>query len=65
MERKRSDQTTFLSGEDTSHPADQGRSQACAYVHVSDNPYVLMKEAYGASRVHLNTFRLLEGKSVQ
>ncbi|KAF3783135.1 Stachyose synthase [Nymphaea thermarum] len=36
----------------------------CAYVHVSDNPYVLMKEAYGASRVHLNTFRLLEEKSV-
>ncbi|KAF3779903.1 Stachyose synthase [Nymphaea thermarum] len=37
---------------------------ACAYVRVSDNPYVLMKEAYGASRVHLNTFRLLEEKSV-
>ncbi|XP_031486903.1 stachyose synthase [Nymphaea colorata] len=37
---------------------------ACAYVHVSDNPYVLMKEAYGAARVHLNTFRLLEEKSV-
>ncbi|CAI9104877.1 OLC1v1003661C2 [Oldenlandia corymbosa var. corymbosa] len=35
-----------------------------AYVHVSDNPYNLMKEAYCAIRVHLNTFRLLEEKSV-
>ncbi|KAJ4968736.1 hypothetical protein NE237_015437 [Protea cynaroides] len=37
---------------------------AIAYVHISDNPYDLMKEAYGALRVHLNTFRLLEEKSV-
>ncbi|KAF8392716.1 hypothetical protein HHK36_023065 [Tetracentron sinense] len=37
---------------------------AIAYVHISDNPYNLMKEAYSALRVHLNTFRLLEEKSV-
>lgn len=37
---------------------------AIAYVHVSDNPYNLMKEAFTALRVHLNTFRLLEEKVV-
>ncbi|KAM1508488.1 hypothetical protein ACFX10_017789 [Malus domestica] len=35
-----------------------------AYVHASDNPYNLMKEAFSAIRVHLNTFRLLEEKLV-
>ncbi|PKI44491.1 hypothetical protein CRG98_035126 [Punica granatum] len=37
---------------------------AIAYVHVGENPYNLMKEAYSAIRVHLNTFRLLEEKTV-
>ncbi|KAA8543017.1 hypothetical protein F0562_021488 [Nyssa sinensis] len=37
---------------------------AIAYVHASENPYNLMKEAYSAIRVHLNTFRLLEEKSI-
>ncbi|KAB2618501.1 stachyose synthase-like [Pyrus ussuriensis x Pyrus communis] len=37
---------------------------AIAYVHASDNPYNLMKEAFSAIRVHLNTFRLLEEKTV-
>lgn len=36
---------------------------AIAYVHVSKNLYNLMKEAYSALRVHLNTFKLLEEKS--
>lgn len=36
---------------------------AIAYVHVCDNPYNIMKEAYSALRVHLNTFRLLEEKA--
>ncbi|EPS69400.1 stachyose synthase [Genlisea aurea] len=36
---------------------------AIAYVHVSDNPYDLMREAYTAVRVHLDTFRLIEEKS--
>ncbi|XP_059311787.1 stachyose synthase [Lycium ferocissimum] len=51
--------------------AESGSSQvkassfgAIAYVHVSDNPYTLMKEAYTALRVYLNTFKLLEEKSV-
>ncbi|KAK9704738.1 hypothetical protein RND81_07G008000 [Saponaria officinalis] len=37
--------------------------KAIAYVHVGDNPYNLMKEAFSAIRVHLNTFRLLEEKN--
>lgn len=37
---------------------------AIAYVHASDNPYTLMKEAFTALRVHLNTFRLLEEKTI-
>ncbi|KAJ6400942.1 hypothetical protein OIU84_016377 [Salix udensis] len=36
---------------------------AIAYVHVSENPYNIMKEAYSALRVHLNTFKLLEEKA--
>ncbi|XP_077231992.1 stachyose synthase-like [Tasmannia lanceolata] len=51
--------------------AESGSSQvrassfnAIAYVHIGDNPYNLMKEAYSAARVHLNTFRLLEEKLV-
>ncbi|KAK6260343.1 Glycosyl hydrolases 36 - like 1 [Theobroma cacao] len=35
-----------------------------AYVHVSKNPFNLMKEAFSAIRVHLNTFKLLEEKNV-
>ncbi|EXB28565.1 hypothetical protein L484_009724 [Morus notabilis] len=62
------------------HPGDEGRVMICAesgssqvkassfeaiaYVHASDNPYNLMREAYSALRVHLNTFRLLEEKQV-
>ncbi|KAG8389577.1 hypothetical protein BUALT_Bualt02G0243600 [Buddleja alternifolia] len=34
-----------------------------AYVHVSENPYTLMKDAYTAVRVHLDTFKLIEEKS--
>nr|CAC86963.1 stachyose synthase [Stachys affinis] len=34
-----------------------------AYVHVSDNPYTLMKDGYTAVRVHLDTFKLIEEKS--
>ncbi|MED6168567.1 Tethering factor for nuclear proteasome sts1 [Stylosanthes scabra] len=35
-----------------------------AYVHFSENPYTLMKEAFSALRVHLNTFKLLEEKNL-
>ncbi|XLU60033.1 hypothetical protein S245_019242 [Arachis hypogaea] len=34
-----------------------------AYVHLSENPYNLFREAYSALRVHLNTFKLLEEKN--
>lgn len=34
-----------------------------AYVHVSENPYTLMKDAYTAVRVHLDTFKLIEEKT--
>ncbi|KAK4492645.1 hypothetical protein RD792_003463 [Penstemon davidsonii] len=37
--------------------------KSIAYVHVSENPYTLMKEAYTSIRVHLNTFKLIEEKS--
>ncbi|XP_057519416.1 stachyose synthase [Amaranthus tricolor] len=36
--------------------------KAIAYVHVCDNPYNIMKEAFSALRVYLNTFSLLEEK---
>lgn len=36
---------------------------AIAYVHASNNPYTLMKEAYSVHRVYLNTFWLLEEKT--
>ncbi|KAI4301527.1 hypothetical protein L6164_034796 [Bauhinia variegata] len=34
-----------------------------AYIHVSENPYSLIREAYSSLRVHLNTFKLLEEKT--
>ncbi|CAA3014844.1 stachyose synthase [Olea europaea subsp. europaea] len=62
------------------HPGTKGHVMICAesgskqaktsffyaitYVHVSENPYNLMKEADSAIRVHLDTFKLLEEKSV-
>ncbi|WOL15804.1 stachyose synthase [Canna indica] len=51
--------------------AESGSSQvkansfkAIAYVHVGDNPFTLMKEAFAAARVHLGTFRLREEKTL-
>eukprot|EP01018_Ginkgo_biloba_P037086 Gb_07183 [translate_table: standard] len=38
--------------------------ESCVYLHTSDNPYDLMREAYTAIRVHLGTFKLLEEKTV-
>ncbi|KAG2406516.1 Stachyose synthase [Vigna angularis] len=38
---------------------------AIAYVHVAENPYNLMREAYSALRVHLDSFRLLEEKTIE
>lgn len=36
--------------------------RSIAYLHVCDNPYNLMREAFAAARVHLNSFRLAEEK---
>ncbi|KAE8671253.1 Stachyose synthase [Hibiscus syriacus] len=35
-----------------------------AYVHVYETPFNLMQETFSAIRVHLNTFKLLEGKGL-
>lgn len=35
-----------------------------AYIHICDNPYNLMREAFSALRVHMNTFKLLEEKKL-
>ncbi|KAF4370083.1 stachyose synthase [Cannabis sativa] len=59
-----SDGQLMICAESGSSQAKVSSFKAIAYVHVSDNPYSLMKEAYSAIRVHLNTFRLLEEKKV-
>lgn len=55
---------TMIYAESGSTQVKASSFDAIAYVHVSENPYDLMKEAYSAARVHLNTFRLLEEKAV-
>lgn len=37
--------------------------RSCLYLHVGDDPYILVKEAMKVIRVHLGTFRLLEEKT--
>ncbi|KAJ6688219.1 hypothetical protein OIU74_016853 [Salix koriyanagi] len=37
--------------------------RSCLYMHVGDDPYILVKEAMKVTRVHLGTFRLLEEKT--
>ncbi|KAG5230221.1 galactinol--sucrose galactosyltransferase [Salix suchowensis] len=37
--------------------------RSCLYMHVGDDPYILVKEAMKVIRVHLGTFRLLEEKT--
>ncbi|GFQ07440.1 stachyose synthase [Phtheirospermum japonicum] len=36
---------------------------SCAYFHIGENPYDLMRDALASVRVHLGTFRLLEEKN--
>ena len=55
---------TMIYAESGSSQVKASKFDAIAYVHVSENPYSLMKEAYSSVRVHLNTFRLLEEKAV-
>lgn len=59
-----SDDHVMICAESGSSAVKASHFGAVAYVHASDNPYNLMKEAYSALRVHLNTFRLLEEKTV-
>ncbi|KAM7526975.1 hypothetical protein LguiB_030385 [Lonicera macranthoides] len=58
------DDHVMICAESGSNQVQKSSFDAIAYVHVCDNPYNLMKEAYSAIRVHLNTFRLLEEKPV-
>ncbi|KAI4336197.1 hypothetical protein L6164_014752 [Bauhinia variegata] len=37
--------------------------RSCLYIHTSDDPFSLMKEAIKVIRVHLGTFKLLEEKT--
>lgn len=58
-----SDGHVLICAESGSTQVKASKFNTIAYVHVSENPYTIMKEAYTALRVHLNTFRLLEEKS--
>ncbi|CAM8976776.1 unnamed protein product [Rhodiola kirilowii] len=53
-----------LFAESGSRDVKSSNFDSIAYVHVSDNPYNLMNEAYAAVRVHLNTFKLLKEKAL-
>ncbi|PON61747.1 Glycosyl hydrolase [Parasponia andersonii] len=57
-----SDGHVMICAESGSSQVKASRFDAIAYVHASDNPYTLMKEAYSAIRVHLDTFKLFEEK---
>ncbi|XP_074316599.1 stachyose synthase isoform X2 [Silene latifolia] len=57
------DDHVMICVESGSTQVQESKFKAIAYVHVCDNPYNVMKEAFSAIRVHLNTFRLLEEKS--
>ncbi|PRQ45174.1 putative galactinol--raffinose galactosyltransferase [Rosa chinensis] len=59
-----SDDHVMICAESGSSQVKASNFDAIAYVNASDNPYNLMKEAYSAVRVHLNSFRLLEEKTV-
>ncbi|XP_042435832.1 stachyose synthase-like [Zingiber officinale] len=52
----------MLYGESGSSRVRTDSFKALAYVHVGNNPFTLMREAYAAARVHLGTFRLREEK---
>lgn len=58
-----SDGHVMICAESGSTQVKASNFNAIAYINVSENPYNLMKEAFSALRVHLNTFRLLEEKT--
>ncbi|GFQ01549.1 stachyose synthase [Phtheirospermum japonicum] len=53
----------LICAESGSTRAKSSSFDAIAYVHVSENPYTLMRDAYTSIRVHLDTFKLIEEKS--
>ncbi|MED6168566.1 Tethering factor for nuclear proteasome sts1 [Stylosanthes scabra] len=59
-----SDGHVMICAESGSTKVKTSNFDAIAYVHLSENPYNLFREAYSALRVHLNTFRLLEEKTL-
>ncbi|KAI4349755.1 hypothetical protein L6164_010315 [Bauhinia variegata] len=58
-----SDGHVLICAESGSSQVKSSNFDAIAYIHLSENPYNLMKEAYSSLRVHLNTFKLLEEKA--
>lgn len=54
----------LISVESGSTRVKESSFNAIAYVHICDNPYNLMREAFSALRVHMNTFKLLEEKKL-
>lgn len=58
------DNQVMIWAESGSEQVQTSSFKAVAYVHFGNNPYTLMKEAFTSIRVHLDTFRLLEEKSV-
>lgn len=58
------DDHVVICAESGSSQVETDSFRAIAYAHFGDDPFTLMKEAYSAARVHLNTFRLLEEKSL-
>ncbi|KAL3648123.1 Tethering factor for nuclear proteasome sts1 [Castilleja foliolosa] len=53
----------LICAESGSTSAKSSSFEAIAYIHVSENPYTLMRDAYTSIRVHLDTFKLIEEKS--
>ncbi|XP_020101334.1 stachyose synthase-like [Ananas comosus] len=53
-----------LYAESGSYSIQSNSFRRMAYMHVADDPYELMREAYRAARVQLGTFRLVEEKAL-
>lgn len=54
----------LISAESGSTKVKESSFNSIAYIHIFDNPYNLMREAFSALRVHMNTFKLLEEKKL-
>lgn len=54
----------LITAESGSTQVKESSFNSIAYIHICDSPYNLMKESFGALRVHMNTFKLLEEKKL-